>query len=328
MASSGCLLTSNRDRRHSLRTVLLLSALVLSWPAIAESTREIAFTFDDAPRNDGRKFSGAERTAALIASLEKGGIEGAIFFSNSERVDAAGHQRLLAYQQAGHYIANHSHSHPFPHRVGLDAYVKDIHTADKILSAYDSFLSLYRFPFLDEGRDEKMRDGIRGALAEMNYRHGYVTVDNYDWYMEHLFQRALEQGRSVDYTKLGELYVTLLLESVEFYDRIAQQVLGRSPRHVLLLHENDLAALYVADLARALQARGWTIIPGPQAYEDPIAEVVTDTLFNGQGRVAAIAETQGVARRDLVHEAEDEAWLEARFDALNVFGDVPAGDQR
>ncbi len=288
--------------------------------------REIAFTFDDAPRGDGQRFSGPERTAALIASLDEGGVDGAIFFSNSARVDAAGHQRLLSYQSAGHYIGSHSHSHPFPHRVGLDAYIDDIRQADEILGQYERFVPLYRFPFLDEGRDVEMRDGIRTALSELGYRHGYVTVDNYDWYMEHLYQRALEQGRSVDYEKLQDIYVSLLVDSVEFYDRIARETLGRSPRHVLLLHENDLAALFVDELAAALRAGGWTIIEGPAAYEDPIAEVLPDTLFNNQGRVAAIAETRGASRRTLIHEGEDEAWLEAHFEEQHVFGGQRAGN--
>jgi len=92
---------------------------------------------------------------------------------------------------------------------------------------------------------------------------------------------------------------------------------------MLLLHENDLAALYIADLAAELRRRGWTVIPGPSAYEDPIADQLPDTLFNGQGRVAALAEAQGMPHPELVNVAEDEAWLEAHFEAQGVFGPVP-----
>ena len=79
------------------------------------------------------------------------------------------------------------------------------------------------------------------------------------------------------------------------------------------------------ELVRALRKDGWRLIPGPEAYEDEIAEVLPATLFNGQGRVAALAEVQGTARRQLVHEAESEDWLEARFEAERVFGAAPAG---
>jgi len=283
---------------------------------------EIAITFDDAPRADSRLMTGEERTRRLIEGLRNAGVEGAIFFCTAGRIDGAGRGRLAAYVRAGHYLANHSFSHQRPDRLGLEGYLDDILAADAVLRQFDQFLPLFRFPFLDEGRDAAMRDGIRAGLAATGYRNGYVTVDNYDWYLDVLLQNALAEGREVDYEALSQLYVEALAGGVAFYDRIARDSLGRSPRHVLLLHENDLAALYIGDLVAALQRRGWTVIPGPAAYDDPIADVVTETLFNNQGRVAAIAAEQGVARFNLIHEAEDEAWLERATAARGVFGEA------
>ena len=306
--------------RSSWRAAVLSLCLIAA-PAVA---REISFSFDDAPRSDGQHFTGVQRTEALIQALESGGVPGAIFFATSRQIDEPGDARLKRYAEAGHYIANHSHSHAAPDAQNLQPYLDDIDEADRRLRDYDGFLALYRFPFLNEGRDPDTRDAIRAHLVATGYGQGYVTVDNYDWYMEALFQRALAAGREVDYERLGELYVELLVAAVDFYDGIAVEHLGRSPRHVLLLHENDLAALFVDDLARALKADGWTLVSGPAAYEDPIADIEPDTVFLGQGRVAAMAEVTGVPRPSLVHEAEDEAWLEARFEAEGVFGPARA----
>ncbi len=303
---------------------MLLMATAMT--ALAAQAREIAITFDDAPRGDGRVFTGPERTTALLASLDEAGVEGAIFFAVGQQVDSPGERRLRAYSAAGHYLANHSHTHGSPERLGVEAYLEDVRQADHVLSPLPSYLRLYRFPFLNEGRDEATRDALRDGLVAQDLGQGYVTVDNYDWYMEYLLQQALSEGREVDYERLGALYVGLLSEAVEFYDRIAVETLGRSPRHVLLLHENDLAALFVDDLVRALRDAGWSIIPGPVAYEDALAGRVPDTLFLGQGRVAALAAEAGRPRPELVHEAEDEDWLEARFEAAGVFGPLPASD--
>jgi peptidoglycan/xylan/chitin deacetylase (PgdA/CDA1 family) len=313
-------LKGRRNNDAPARVYWLALALLF---AVSTQAREIAITFDDAPRGDGKRYTGPERTAALIESLSRGGVEGAIFFTTTRNLDQSGQARMLRYQQAGHFIGNHSHTHPHPHSVGLDAYVDDIRMADEQLRPMAGFVPLYRFPFLDEGRDVATRDGIRNALADLGYSNGYVTVDNYDFYMEFLYQRALEQGRNVNLEKLERAYVEILANSADFYDAIALQTLGRSPRHVLLLHENDLAAMFIDELAAELRLRGWTIISGPDAYQDPIADVVTDTLFNGQGRVAAIAATQGIPRRELVHEGEDEAWLETEFENRGVFGGDP-----
>jgi hypothetical protein len=53
------------------------------------------------------------------------------------------------------------------------------------------------------------------------------------------------------------------------------------------------------------------VIPAEQAYKDPMAEQVPDTLFLGQGRVAALAHVGGAPARDLVHPLESEAALRA-----------------
>ncbi len=312
-------------RKHLFGTCLFVCVLVLGPAGLRAG--EIALTFDDAPRGDGRLFTGDERTRALLDALRVAEVNGAIFYAVGERTEGLGRERLEAYGVAGHFIGNHSYSHQSPERLGVDAYLEDVARAHERLGGFDTFLPLYRFPFLNEGRDAAVRDGIRAGLEAQGYGHGYVTVDNYDWYMEALLQRALAEGRSVDFGRLRDLYVDLLVEAVEFYDAIALQNLGRSPRHVLLLHENDLAALYVDDLVRALRERGWKIIPGDLAYDDPIAERLPDTLFNGQGRVAALAEEAGRPRRELVHPAEDEDWLERRFESAGVFGPAPPEEE-
>lgn len=85
-----------------------------------------------------------------------------------------------------------------------------------------------------------------------------------------------------------------LWETIEFYDGIAKKVLGRSPSHVLLLYENDMAALFVDDLVAHIRLKGWEIISPIEAYKDPISRMVPDVLFNNQGRIAAIAHSKGM----------------------------------
>jgi hypothetical protein len=93
--------------------------------------------------------------------------------------------------------------------------------------------------------------------------------------------------------------------------------LGRSPNHVLLLHENDLAAMYLGDLVARLRKTGWEIVSPDVAFRDPIARVEPDTLVLGQGRVIALAAAkgyQGPGRR-----WEDEQKLQQEFDRRRVW---------
>jgi hypothetical protein len=152
-------------------------------------------------------------------------------------------------------------------------------------------------------------------LNERGLRNGYVTVDTYDWHLVNLARDATAAGIEIDLAKLRDLYVDVIVSSTEFYDAMAQKTLGRSPHHVLLLHENDLSALFVGDLVAELQEHGFRIVPATEAFLDPIAGREPDTLFLGQGRIAALAHEAGQLPADLVSPTEDEEYLRRRFEA-------------
>ncbi len=302
--------------------IRLIFVVVLALSVTPALAREIAVTFDDAPTNDTAYMTGDERTSRLIAALKTAGIEQAAFFCVPRSRDKAELARLAAYAAAGHIIANHSNTHPNLRGLTAEAYLADIAAADAALTGMQNFRPWFRFPFLSEGDTREKRDAVRAGLRAVNYAQGYVTIDNYDWYLNALANNAKKAGQSIDETALRDLYVEMLIEAIEFYDGIAVKALGRSPRHVLLLHENDLAVLFIADLTAALRKRGWAIVTPEVAYADPIAQIEPDTLFLGQGRIAAIAHTKGMKSIDLVHENEDEGLLEKLF-SRRVLKNVP-----
>jgi peptidoglycan/xylan/chitin deacetylase (PgdA/CDA1 family) len=282
------------------------------------AAQEIALTFDDAPIADGFYYTGVARTETLIAKLKNQNVPQVAFYCISSRADSAGKVRLRRYAEAGHIIANHSHSHAHIQQLGAAGYIQDIFKADAILRELPGFRRWFRFPFLEEGRTIADRDTIRQALSEAGYFNGYVTVDNYDWYFERLFQSALREKKKVNYERLKQLYVEHLWQSVVFYDQMALAALGRSPKHVLLLHENDLAALFIDSLIDLLRVKGWKIISPGEAYKDPIATTIPDVLMNNQGRVAALAKANGYTGK-FSQDSEDEEFLEKLFEQQQIF---------
>ena len=306
---------------------LLVAAL---WSAVA-GAQQIALTFDDAPRGDGPVFAGKARTAALIEALDRAGVEGAMIFANSVRLDEEGIQRLAAYAEAGHPIANHTHSHPSLYRVSAEVFLEDAQRGHDELSKLPGYVPYFRFPYLHEGRPVEVRDAVREGLKAMGQKQGYVTVDNYDWHIQSLLGEAIRTTGKLDIEGWRQFYLDVLLEAVAFYDAQARQHLGRSPRHVLLLHENDVAALFIDDLVFALEARGWEVISGEEAYEDPLAEQMPDTLFLGQGRVSALAYIGGAPIKKLINPLQNEANLRAeavRRGLLTVTDDAYLGQPR
>jgi peptidoglycan/xylan/chitin deacetylase (PgdA/CDA1 family) len=298
---------------------LSFSVLAVMLSVTVSHAGEIALSFDDAPMRDGVFLTGMERAKMLVRKLDSLGVDEVVFFCTTEKIyGPTSGKRLRLYGEAGHKIANHTYSHPHPDQPGARRYMIDVDRAHKTLVEYPNFVHWFRYPFLDEGRTRPIRDSVRAALAERGYSNGYVTVDNYDWYLDRLTREAVADSKTVDLDKLRGLYVKLLWEGILFYDSIGIDCLGRSPKHVLLLHENDLAALFIDTLVTHIRANGWTIISPTKAYTDPIADSLPDVLMNNQGRVVAIAVAHQRAQRGLVHYSEDTEYLDSLFEELGI----------
>ena len=285
----------------------LLILLLLPVPATAQ--KMIALSFDDVPRGRGAFFAPDERTQLIIAELKKANAPQAVFFVNPAAigkgdgdgvgvgvgVGVGGAERIAAYVAAGHVIANHSNSHPRLSTTDTAAYLADIDAAEAWLKDRPGYRAWFRFPFLDEGgKDKEKRDALRAGLAERGLRNGYVTAESSDWHLEALTRDAAKAGKAIDRKALGDLYVTWHVEAADFADAMMHRVTGRQPVQMLLLHETDLAALYIGELVRALRKAGWTVVSADAAYADPIGGEMPDTPSANGTLTEALAWAAGV----------------------------------
>ena len=297
---------------------LIVGSFLVAVFSSTVSAREIALTFDDAPTPDSALMTGQERTTKLVAALQSVGVKDVMFFVTGKNVSDETRNRLLKYTDAGFHLANHSYSHRSAEQIPHDDYLSDVYRAHLLIKDLPNFLPFHRFPYLHAGKDQASVDYLQQELKNMGYRDGYVTIDNFDWLISSLLTKAFEEKKKVDLDKARDFYVQTLIRNIEFYDSIAQKTLGRSPRHVMLLHENDAAALFVDDLVNELRKQGWKIISPQKAYQDKIAKTYPNTQFQKQGRIAAIAASKGVAQADLRHESENEVNLTQAFNAAGI----------
>ncbi|WP_395341666.1 polysaccharide deacetylase family protein [Ningiella sp. W23] len=280
--------------------------------------KEIAFSFDDSPRFARGFMDGPTRAKRLIAELEDHDIGRVVFFSNTFELDdpnGEGMKRLQSYSDAGHIIANHTHSHANFNETSAQDFIKEIDKADQILRQFDTFKPWFRFPYLREGNTLQKRDAVRKHLASLGYINGYTTIDTYDWYMESLFQQAIKENPQLDLERVKRFYVETIVDGAEQDYKAALKVLNRSPKHLLLMHETDLAALFTGDLADALRAKGWTIISNEEAYTDDISNYKTPAYYDfNPGRVDEIALDRGIniwpARTSLTQEGLNTIFYE------------------
>jgi peptidoglycan/xylan/chitin deacetylase (PgdA/CDA1 family) len=287
---------------------LALLALLLSFgtaPAVAagkaSAQKRIALSFDDVPRQRGAFFTPDERTERLIRGLRQARVRQALFFvtpGNLAKPDGAGGERQIeAYVRAGHVLGNHSFAHRPLTGITAAEYIADIDQAQRWLQGRRGVRPWFRFPFLNEGRSDKAkRDAVRAALAERGLRNGYVTADGADWNMEALTTAAVKGGKQVDMAALRDLYVETMVGAADYNEALGRRLLGRSPVQMLLLHETDLAALFIPDLVAALRKAGWRMVSADEAYRDPVGRLQPD-VPSAQGTLTEALAWERVCRR-------------------------------
>ncbi|MEM9417275.1 MAG: polysaccharide deacetylase family protein [Bacteroidota bacterium] len=307
----------------------LLSLLFVSNPLLSTAaqplpettTPEIAISLDDAPMPSTSLFASIERTQTIIAKLRAVNSPSIGIFAlgqNAQKVPQ-GMEQLKLYGEAGHMIANHSYSHYQLGKVSAPVFIQDIQRAHPLLGSLPNFKPFFRFPYLCEGKNAQQRGAVLQALTTMGYQEGYVTVNNYDFAINHLVNKAVKNKQVVDFEKLKQVYLTILWDCIKFYDQLALQVLGRPVKHVLLLHANDLAAYYIGDVITLIRSKGWRVIPIEEAYQDPIAKLHLTTTKSQYGRIGAIAQEKGFNHLTLFHPSMSYAYIQQALEEAQVF---------
>jgi peptidoglycan/xylan/chitin deacetylase (PgdA/CDA1 family) len=309
---------------------LILLAALFAFAAPAAAQKRIALSFDDVPRTPGAFMTPQQRTDRLIAALRRARVSQVAFFVNPGNLQqpwGAGREgQIAAYVRAGHVIGNHSFSHPHLSEIGAAAFIANIDQAAAWLNGRPGYRPWFRFPFLDEAsRDVPTRDAVRAALHERHLQNGYVTADSMDWLLDQLISQAHAAGQAIDMNALRDLYVRIVVESAEYSDRIARDALHREPVQVILMHETDIEALFVADAVAALRAHGWQIVPIDEAYRDPIAGAEPDSPFLSS-RIGALASLPGMTHGELSPELNRMDVVTSLFnrDVLHLPATAPA----
>ncbi|KZN58766.1 polysaccharide deacetylase family protein [Pseudoalteromonas luteoviolacea] len=304
-----------------MRAFVLLNTVIGLFFCASSASKEIALTFDDAPLPGNSFMSGEEKTQKIIKGLQAQHVSDALFFVTTGNIkDKQGIDRLNAYTKAGFHLGHHSHGHFSLNKSTSNDYLLDFYQSHLILQSYDNVLKLHRFPFLHYGETQEKRKQIKARLEELQYQIGYVTVDNFDWYINSKLLEAISKKKSINYDKLKEVYVETIWRSIEFYDQVAVKHLGTEVKHVLLLHENELAALFIGDLVAHIKSKGWKIIAPSEAYEDPtLLKYSASFEFNKQGRIAAMAHDKGTDKALLRSEAENTKYLDDLLQRNSVF---------
>jgi len=227
---------------------------------------------------------------------------------------------LSSWNDAGHLIANHTYSHPnFNSKtVSLKNFEFELLRNDTIISKYSNYTRYFRFPYLKEGNTEEKVNRFRQILKQNEYKNGNVTIDASDWYIDSRLVKRLKENPEADISGYRDYYKNHLFSRATFYDSLAFQLANRRINHVILLHHNLAAALFLDDLIKHFEANGWEVMNADDAYLDPIYNDLPDTVPAGESLIWALAKKSGKFEKVLRYPAEDGAYEKPFMDKLGL----------
>lgn len=292
--------------------------------AIAQTKKEgkpkISFTFDDGSISDFGNYKLEKWNQLLLDNLKKHNLRAILFSSGKNKISEKGKYVLSSWNNSGHFIANHTLSHLNfnSETITLDRFKLELIKMDTIINKYSNYYPYFRFPYLKEGNSRDKVDGFRQFLKEKGYKNGHVTIDASDWYIDSRLVKRLKENPTADISGYRDYYKEHLFNRASFYDSIAYQLTDRHITHVVLLHHNLAAALFLDDLITHFKDNGWEVIDADKAYEDKIYTEVPDTIPAGESLIWALAKKSGKFEKILRYPAEDGKYEKPFMDKLGL----------
>jgi peptidoglycan/xylan/chitin deacetylase (PgdA/CDA1 family) len=256
--------------------------------------REMAVTIDDLPTASVLPQSPewADRVTRDLLSALRRHEAPAIGFVNEGKLHVDGRldERRVALLQrwidGGLELGNHGYAHLDLHRVPPQQFTADIERGEPVtrglLEKAGRRPRFFRHPFLHTGRSADARAAVEAYLGSKRLRVAPVSVDNYDYVFAAAYDRAVDGRQDPWVSRIISTYVNYMLAMVAYYEEQSQKIVGREIRHVLLLHANALNARAFDELARRLEARGYSFVTLERALEDP-AYASEDKYFGPAG---------------------------------------------
>lgn len=291
-------------------------------PRASESKPKVSFTFDDGITRDIAMYPFEEWNRMILTALKEAGVTATFFVTGSNKLDTKGRYLLKSWSNEGHAIANHTYTHPNfnSETMTVEDFEEELLKTDTVISEYDNYVKLFRFPYLKEGKTEEKIAGYRNVLSKHGYKNGHVTIDASDWYINgELIKFIKKEG--IDNPKIDQYkayYLQHILERASFYDSLSYQLTNRHINHTLLLHHNLTSALFLDDLIAYFQNEGWEVISTDEAFQDAFFAETPNTVPAGESLVWSVAKETGAYEHLLRYPAEDSRYEKPRMEKLGL----------
>jgi peptidoglycan-N-acetylglucosamine deacetylase len=302
----------------SFRTILLLiTLLLLIFNSItsAQEKPSLCFTFDDGSTKDILDYNYLKWNQMILDNLKAHNLQAVWYVAGKRLNNREGKNILESWDKAGHIIANHTYNHINynDENNSFETYKNEILRCDSLIKDYKNYGKYFRAPFLKYGDTKAKRDSLVAFLKRIGYKNGYVTIDASDWYVNSRLIEFMENNPGKSIEKYKQFYIEHLLDRAAFYDDLAFKLLGRRVKHSILLHHNLTSALFLGDLIKAFEDKGWQLINANKALTDEVYIMVPDIVPAGESIIWGLAKESGKYDAILRYPGEDSIYEEEKM---------------
>lgn len=252
-------------------------------PAVVDTVRAVAFTFDDLPLSGGSPELRCDAPALLdlhdrlLAPLATHGVPAVGFVNEGNACESLPEgtlaQVLTRWLDDGHDLGNHTYSHPDFTQTTVEAYTADVIRGEaltkRLLGERGRALRYFRHPYLRTGETEAKKAALAGFLDRRGYTVASVTLDSDEWVFAAAYGRAVAEGDTATARRVRDTYLGWFDEVVAHYEGWSREVVGYEPPQVLLLHANRLNADVLDELIGVFARRGYRFVSLDEALADP-----------------------------------------------------------
>jgi peptidoglycan/xylan/chitin deacetylase (PgdA/CDA1 family) len=271
--------------KHRASAIAALLLLCGAGPYKGEAKQpEIAITIDDLPVHSPYPpgVTPLEVNEQMIAALKAGKVPATAFVNGVNVKDAGTRRALRAWHQAGFVLGNHTWSHPHLSALTLKQFEEELTKDEPILERVngESDWRWFRYPFLDEGKDEAQRVAARQILARRGYRVAAVTMGFSDWAFTGPYARCNAAHDKAAVAQLERLYLQSARENIVASRDSAHKVYNRDIPYVLLMHVSALSARMMPKVIRLYRNAGFRLVSLGEAERDPAYRGYTDLALD------------------------------------------------
>jgi peptidoglycan-N-acetylglucosamine deacetylase len=241
---------------------------------------QIAITIDDlpvhAPYPPGVTPLAVNRQ--MIAALKLAHVPVTAFVNAVNVKDAETRRALREWRSAGFVLGNHGWSHQHLSEMTIPQFEQELTKDEPILSTLGGRTDWhwFRYPFLDEGKDQAQRIAGRAVLAKHGYRVADVTTGFSDWAWTPAYARCTAKRDRRGLAQLERLYLAAVKRSIADDRATARLLYGRDIPYVLLMHVSAMSAHMMPQVLSTYRLAGYRFISLAQAERDHVYRAYTN----------------------------------------------------